>query len=345
MIDPTPTPDAPAPDLRAGKRTVKIGNALVSADNLGEIAARLAADVRESEYVVPLAQQVPHKLTVVEAAKLIKDTIIALFPAVLRAEHDEAQPVAARVIEAARHALWWHAQHDKPGRIATDRAWRREMDARLGLLRTALDAHPPVTSPGAPVCKDCAEMFGEPMPCAVPYDPPPKATSPGAAGDAPDDDLTAEAFAKLKAVLAAENDPERKRRIVLSIDAAMAIEQVEIERALAAENALIMRMVKEFSSFICCWPILSEDEAKEAVTMGATLDNRIEDALATLCAPPCRPADRLLANPAPAAEQGARERALERLLREILDYTGGAESALDDEYLMGRACAAIEERS
>lgn len=127
------------------------------------------------------------------------------------------------------------------------------------------------TSPGAPVCKDCTDLVSHETPCAVPYDPPPEAASPGAAGDADDDLSDDEAAAWVNGLktglLATENDPARKRRIVSSIE------------------------------------------------------------------------------PAPAAAEVDRVRVLEGLLREILDYTGGAESALDDEYLMGRACAAIEERS
>lgn len=55
-----------------------------------------------------------------------------------------------------------------------------------------------------------------------------------------------------------------------------------VSERLEGEKQAILRIVKEFSCFIVCWPMLNDDEADEAIKMAITLDERIEQALAEM---------------------------------------------------------------
>jgi hypothetical protein len=158
MIENKTIPDAPAPDLRAAvERLTKWFDA--SGSSISARWERISPEERSA--------------------------IVRGMQAALRAERDEAQPVAWQSITSAPSdgcKVWVRGgRHKEPEIVEADGSWWR---AHLysGSPTEWAYAHPPATSPGAPVCKDCTELFGEPVPCAVPYDAPPKADSSGAAG-------------------------------------------------------------------------------------------------------------------------------------------------------------------
>ena len=209
MTDPTPAPDAPAP--LNPSRYARI-------DEVRQIYENWQAMPNEWDWVGPKASV---RVDLTEMAFQCLPDLFAF--AALRAERDEAQPVADLAAYDAGllsdfgggNVEWWQDyiraelerahefyQSQIDSRAVTVRTFTNELGnpikitiegpastsentlTRLeaGQLLAALSehgAHPPATGPDA--CADCADLVGHVTPCIVPYDPPPKATTPRAA--------------------------------------------------------------------------------------------------------------------------------------------------------------------
>ena len=248
MSDPTPTPDAPAPDLLDGVK-LPDNQCVVALDEGGTGWLLARSENYRSTDVLPECSTEDngfnrtwdnglsvgvYLLTLRPWADQGHEgdwdagvDVVAVKPlwtiAALRAERDGAQPVASLAAYDAGllsefgggNVEWWQDyirgelarahefyQSQIDSRAVTVRTFTNELGnpikitiegpastsentlTRLeaGQLLAALSehgAHPPATGPDA--CADCADLVGHVTPCIVPYDPPPKATTPRAA--------------------------------------------------------------------------------------------------------------------------------------------------------------------